>query len=161
MSKKARHYTLSTHLSWRLLLLALSPLLLCHSGGRAPFAAAVCNLKYFMSFQDAACSLLTSFDDHEELNKADGTCTPLADGRAYRTTCDEKSVLVQVYQDATCSGLVDDATIALDTCSLFTDPLHSGESSYVMVRNEVISPTPPPEEGTDPTTNDNTGEQTN
>lgn len=45
-----------------------------------------------MSFDDADCSLLNKFDEHEEINAADGTCTPIGDGRAYKSARNSETV---------------------------------------------------------------------
>ena len=60
--------------------------------GSLSFANAQCNIKYFMSFDDPDCSLLNKFDDHEAINAADGKCTSLGDGRAYKSKCDNETV---------------------------------------------------------------------
>ena len=102
-----------------------------------------------MSFDDPDCSLLNKFDEHDEINAADGKCTAIGDGRAYKSACTNETVAIWVYSDAACSNEIDEEVVQLDACSRYVDPFN-GEVYYAMIRNEVISPVAPPEEEPEP-----------
>ena len=58
--------------------------------------SAACNLEHFVTFEDADCSVLRSFDNHTFINEADETCTLASNthGEAFTTTCNDTGALL-------------------------------------------------------------------
>ena len=81
-----------------------------------------CNIRYFIAFDDPDCSLLNSFQDQTFYNSADGACTPIGDGRAFMTDCNDDQVKFKVFDDLDCKSESRTDLIPFDKCSKFNDP---------------------------------------
>lgn len=98
---------------------------------------ATCQVQYFITFEDAECSLFSSFKDSSFINEADRVCTNIGRGRSFQTDCDSNHIVFSTYDDDNCAFTSEREIVPYDECTQFNDPL-TKTSYYVLVRNEVV-----------------------